>query len=193
MSGLQGGVRISWTPISYIVFFAFKEFWLGCQSCQSSFHLGLLLSWRVLSKYSLTKSAKNCPVKYFSYCSYKTVPLPWTMATKLSLFYIQRPLFSLFIAFQWQTPWFLCHAIAVVDLAISHELVLWFLETPSKKFPIPLVQKSLQRECFTFLAKSDRVLPSCLDIKFFIRDLNSSNCYVVGSVWLYLLIYDHLP
>ena len=82
-----------------------------------------------------------------------------------------RALFFPFVVhFNAKLSVFLRHAIAVVDLAWSHGLVLWVHEAPSKYNPMPLVQMSLERIRFTFRAKSNRVLASRLDIKPFFQD-----------------------
>ena len=118
-----------------------------------------------------------------------------TMVNGYKTFTILHPepsFFSFFSAFQWHTLWFLRHSIAVVDLTRLHGLVLWVYEALSKKYPTPLVQKSLERVRFTVLAKNVRALASCPDNRSFICDLNNSNCYVLRYVWMYCLIYDHL-
>ena len=140
MSGLLGETENIRTPISNIAFFTFEEFWLGSRPCRNNFSRGLLLFSKAFSKCFLTKPAKNCPVNCSSYCSHKSAPWPWAMGYKHFHHFTPRALFFPFIVhFSDKPSDYLRQAIAVVDLAWSHELVLWAHEAASKQKPMPSV------------------------------------------------------
>ena len=106
MSGLLDGIENIRAPISNIIFFTFKEFWLGSPSCRNNCSRGLLLFSKAFSKCYLTKFAKKLSCQLLFILLTQNCSVTMGNGYKHFLHFTPRALFFSFgSAFQCQTLW----------------------------------------------------------------------------------------